>query len=292
MKYLFTLCLVNFALQSYTQTKPFDNQGLLVVKVVTEKSNEQIHILCPILTYVEEGKQIRKKFQINRRQTNEYLRKNSVDKIAALHFDFAKNYFVASIPMDKIKGSSIHLENEKGQIIGKKIPVVESIVFDLQKNYGDKWDEFSEKNTPQPNNAFDELTVIKVNTIEKAENIFFELIGNINIKYDYSNQVIFDNREELEEVIKIDKDLDIDFSKYLLVYQRFSGDCLMRVYLYKITNPQDQSLTIKAFSYYGGCRASGSRSFLTLIERPKDNQEITFEHIKAEDYDYLKKGFY
>ena len=260
-----------------------------MVRVVTQASKDQINILQPVLTYLDsKNLPVEVRFVRNRSQTNEFLQSQSSYDITALHFDFAKDYFIAPIPMNKIEGSFIHLEDEKGNVVQEKQAVDKNLVFDLHKNHGHNWSEFSQKFTPEPLEPFDHLTTIVAKNVRVPKNLLFELIDNkLNIKYDYSGRVIFENQKDLDEVIKVYSEQKIDFSKNRLVYQNFRGDCHMAVDLFQVLHPKAKTITIKAFDYDGGCRAGGSVSFLTVIPIPPKNMKMQFEKVNTSNYGYL-----
>lgn len=96
----------------------------MVVKVEIKNSDKHFEFLQPILTYTNEKNiKVRKELYKNKPSTNDYLRKQNAYDIAALHFDFAANYFVTEIPIQELKNSIIHLEDENGKIVGEKYVV-------------------------------------------------------------------------------------------------------------------------------------------------------------------------
>ena len=243
----------------------------------------------PVLTYTnKENIKVRSEFYENRLTTNDYLRKQNSYDIFALHFDFAVNYFVVDIPMNDFKNSAIHLEDENGNIVGEKYAVKQGDKFDLHKNYGNTWYQFNEKFTPKPKNVFQHLITLKANHIEVVKGILFEKISyKLTQKYNYKNRIIFNNQIDLEEVFKLvqPKFKNIDFSKKVVFYQLFGGDCRMKVNLFKVTNKN--SITIKSYRYYGRCRASGRKEFLSIIDKPKNETKLLFKNLDYQDFNFL-----
>jgi hypothetical protein len=288
MKTKLTSLLFFFALQMFAQHCPFDNKGILVVKVETEKTGHQIEMLQPILTYLDKNnKQIRVEFIQNKHITNEFLWKR-YHTITSLNFSFAKDYFTAEIPMDKFKNVTIHLENLIGNTIGTYYNVKDEDIFDLHKNFGENWTEFKEGFSPKPLNSFKHLITLKTNTIELVYGTFYKEKGNkLYHKYKYENTIIFYNQKDLDEVIELIPYKKIDFSKKIVLYQHFVGDCKFKINLYKINNPKENTITIMALHKYGGCRASGRKSVLSIINIPNKETKLLFENVDYEDYKYL-----
>lgn len=284
------LILLTFSLVA--QHCPFDNKGLLVVKVEIKNSDKHFEFLQPILTYTNEKNiKVRKELYKNKPSTNDYLRKQNAYDIAALHFDFAANYFVTEIPIQELKNSIIHLEDENGKIVGEKYVVKQEDKFNLHKNYFNTWYKFTEKFTPKPLNSFKQLITLKVNYIEKINGILLKKMHpKLNQKYHYKNRIVFHNQKELEEVFLITqpKYKNIDFSKKVVIYQRFVGDCKMKVHLFKATNMQEHNITIKSYQYYGRCRASGKKEFLSILDKPEKGSKLLFKNLYYEDFEYNK----
>ena len=263
--------------------------------MTTALSNEQINVLQPVVSYQDEnGEWMQKRFMRNRSKTDDFLKEYRNFDVSALHFDFARDYFVSSIPMDKIAGSTIHLEDEMGNRFGEIHSLKPEEVFDLHSNFGHNWMEFKADNRPLPKDPFDHLITMRINTIEIPEQLKYNIPDNkLNIKYDYRSTVIFENQEDLYEVIEVNSQIPkIDFSKKLVIYQEFAGDCHMRVELFKVTDMEKKTITMTAYDYNGGCRASGRVDMLYMIDRPTAGFELQFRKVNTDDYDYLVRERY
>lgn len=124
----------------------------------------QTKLFTPILEYYDsyKKKKVRKPFRINLKKTNDSLVKRNQYDINSLHFDFAKDYYVANISMSYIKNSTIHIEDSSGKEISEKYSLSKKDVFDLHKNFGHNWFEFKKGNTPKPWNNFISLLTFTI----------------------------------------------------------------------------------------------------------------------------------
>ena len=289
MKKITLILLICFTTSITAQHCPFDNTGLLVVNVVMEKGYlNQLKILRPILTYVDnQNKEVRVPFMSNRFETDYFSWKRNHYNALHLRFDFAKNYFVTPIPISDCKDLAIHLEDEKGNIVVEKKSIKKDAIYDLHKNYGHNWSDFGKKDTiPTPKNKFDKLITITVTNIEELGTLLFNKKPSLYHKYKYKNQIIFDNQKDLDEVITtyLAENQKIDFNKSMVIYQVFRSDCHMRVKVFKYLNEKEKTITIKSLVLYGGCRASGRRVRLSVIDKPPKGYKLLFEDIKEEEY--------
>lgn len=287
------IVLVLFLLvsMSYAQHCPFDNKGLLVVKVEIKNSDKHYLFLQPVLTYTNKNNEsIRTEFHQNKQTTNDYLRKLNNYNVSALRFDFAKNYFVVDIPMDDLKNTTIHLEDENENIVGEKYAVKQEDKFDLHANYKNTWQKFSSDFTPKPLNEFNSLIVLRTNTIEKVKSILYKEKGNnLHFKIQRGDCFIRSQTELDSLVITSHK---IDFSKKLVFYQQYYGDCHFKVSVFKFSNEKENSTTIKSFHKYGGCRAMGRKEMILYIDKPAKNTKLLFEELEFSDYKYLNDSYW
>jgi hypothetical protein len=295
MKKIVLILLISITTKITAQHCPFDNTGLLVVNVVMEKGHlNQLRILKPILTYIDnQNEEVSVPFKLNLYETDYYSWKINHYNASHLRFDFAKNYFVVSVPISDCKNLTIHLEDEKGKIVVEKKPIKKDAIYDLHKNYGHNWSDFGNKDTiPKPKNEFDKLITITVTNIEELGTLLFKAKPSLYHKYKYKNRIIFDNQKDLDDVIMtyFPENQKIDFNKYMVIYQAFSSDCHMRVKIFKYINDKEKTIIIRSLVLYGGCRASGRRTRLSVIDRPPKGYKLLFENIKEEDY--MRNNFF
>lgn len=177
-----TLSLFIFLLLSYTnafaQHCPFDNSGLLVVKIIDTKTKKPIKGLQPYLTIGlssydrKETKNHQSLYPFSKGDSLFVLNPKHTDKnwtegyhLEKINYSFAKGHFIRPISMDlKDNGSlSIGVIDKNGGNLGVYYSLTREDFYDLHDNFGHNWFEISKlKSTPPPSKPFNKLIIIEI----------------------------------------------------------------------------------------------------------------------------------
>lgn len=89
---------------------------------------------------------------------------------------------------------------------------------------------------------------------------------------------IIDNENDLKKALGNNKlNIDVDFSKEIILQTMVGGDCNMKLRHQVIMDENNKTITWKIYNFWGGCRAGGRKSAWIKILKPEDGFRVETE---------------
>ena len=81
----------------------------------------------------------------------------------------------------------------------------------------------------------------------------------------------------------------IDFDSELILASTYSGDCLMHLMPHSFFDPITNTLVLKVYNIYGGCRAAGRVPLAVVVPKPsQEGYKVLFQEIRVENWEEYK----
>lgn len=120
--------------------------------------------------------------------------------------------------------------------------------------------------------------------VELAKPIPFDFIATDHFhEFNADDSFIIDNEKDLKKALgKSELNIDVDFSKEIILQTIVGGDCLMRLRHQVIMDRNNKMITWRIYNIWGGCRAGGLKSTWIKMMKPEEGFDVVVDVILVE----------